>query len=177
MTVPSHLQTHKLQGNYIKQSLKTSCSTKRFSEQLATSCHFKHPPAKVVKGQTQKKGHRPPLSSNPKHSKNENSLKKQALQVSHTLYTCAVRNFSHFREVFVILALFLPQLLFVKEAQLAAHLWTSLFHEYGRRAGMVPRSSLKEGKYNQMVEKRTKTTQQQTKQNQPQPTGRDSTTK
>ena len=49
------------------------------------------------------------------------------------------------------------------------------FHEYGRRVGMVPRSSLKEGKYNQMVEKRTKTTQ--TKQNQPQPTGRDSTTK
>ena len=43
--------------------------------------------------------------------------------------------------------------------------------------GMVPSSSLKEGKYNQMVEKRTKTTQQQTKQNQPQPTGRDSTTK
>lgn len=32
----------------------------------------------MVKGQTQK-GHRPPLSSNPKHSKNENSLKKQAL--------------------------------------------------------------------------------------------------
>ena len=25
------------------------------------------------------------------------------------------------------------------------------FHEYGRRVGMVPRSSLKEGKYNQMV--------------------------
>ena len=37
------------------------------------------------------------------------------------------------------------------------------FHEYGRRVGMVPRSSLKEGKNNQMVEKRTKTTQQQTK--------------
>ena len=51
------------------------------------------------------------------------------------------------------------------------------FHEYGRHVGMMPRSSLKEGKYNQMVEKRTKTTQQQTKQNQPQPTGRDSTTK
>ena len=33
------------------------------------------------------------------------------------------------------------------------------FHEYGRRVGMVPRSSLKEGKYSQMVEKRTKTTQ------------------
>ena len=27
------------------------------------------------------------------------------------------------------------------------------FHEYGRRVGMVPRSSLKEGKYNQMVRK------------------------
>ena len=51
------------------------------------------------------------------------------------------------------------------------------FHEYGRYVGMMPRSSLKEGKYNQMVEKRTKTTQQQTKQNEPQPTGRDSTTK
>ena len=40
------------------------------------------------------------------------------------------------------------------------------FHEYGRRVGMVPRSSLKEGKNNQMVEKRTrttKTTQNQTK--------------
>ena len=35
------------------------------------------------------------------------------------------------------------------------------FHECGRRVGMVPRSSLKEGKYSQMVEKRTKTTQQQ----------------
>ena len=34
------------------------------------------------------------------------------------------------------------------------------FHEYGRRVGMVPRSSLKEGKNSQMVEKRTKTTQQ-----------------
>ena len=34
------------------------------------------------------------------------------------------------------------------------------FHEYGRRVGMVPRSSLKEGKYNQMVEKRTKITNQ-----------------
>ena len=38
---------------------------------------------------------------------------------------------------------------------------TFFFHEYGRRVGMVPRSSLKEGKYSQMVEKRTKTTQQQ----------------
>ena len=35
------------------------------------------------------------------------------------------------------------------------------FHEYGHRVGMVPRSSLKKGKYSQMVEKRTKTTQQQ----------------
>ena len=34
-------------------------------------------------------------------------------------------------------------------------------HEYGRRVGMVPRSSLKEGKNSQMVEKGTKTTQQQ----------------
>ena len=57
--------------------------------------------------------------------------------------------------------------------------WLTIFffHEYGRRVGMVPRSSLKEGKYSQMVEKRTKTTQQQAKQNQPQPTGRDSTIK
>ena len=31
-------------------------------------------------------------------------------------------------------------------------------HEYGRRVGMMPRSSLKEGKNNQMVEKRTRTT-------------------
>ena len=51
------------------------------------------------------------------------------------------------------------------------------FHEYGRRVGMVPRSSLKEGKYSQMVEKRTKTTTQQTtkNQNKPQPKGRAST--
>ena len=32
-----------------------------------------------------------------------------------------------------------------------------IFHEYGRRVGMVPRSSLKEGKKRQMVEKGTKT--------------------
>ena len=32
------------------------------------------------------------------------------------------------------------------------------FHEYGRRVGMVPRSSLKEGKNSLMVEKRTRTT-------------------
>ena len=48
------------------------------------------------------------------------------------------------------------------------------FHEYGRRVGMVPRSSLKEGKYSQMVEKRTKTTQQQNNRK-PQPKGRVST--
>ena len=41
------------------------------------------------------------------------------------------------------------------------------FHEYGRRVGMVPRSSLKEGKYSQMVEKRTETTQQHTNKKQP----------
>ena len=35
------------------------------------------------------------------------------------------------------------------------------FHEYGRRVGMVPRSSWKERKYSRMVEKRTKTTQPQ----------------
>ena len=46
---------------------------------------------------------------------------------------------------------------------------TFFFHEYGRRVGMVPRSSLKEGKYSQMVEKRTKTTQQQKNNRQPQP--------
>ena len=46
---------------------------------------------------------------------------------------------------------------------LFVHFPVIFFHEYGRRVGMVPRSSLKEGKYNQMVEKRTKTTQQQTK--------------
>ena len=32
------------------------------------------------------------------------------------------------------------------------------FHEYGRRVGMVPRSSLKGGKNSLMVEKRTRTT-------------------
>ena len=32
------------------------------------------------------------------------------------------------------------------------------FHEYGRRVGMVPRSSLKGGKVSQMVEKITRTT-------------------
>ena len=35
-------------------------------------------------------------------------------------------------------------------------LGTIFFHEYGRRVGMVPRSSLKEGKNRQMVEKGTK---------------------
>ena len=41
----------------------------------------------------------------------------------------------------------------------------NFFHEYGRRVGMVPRSSLKEGKNSQMVEKRTRTTKTtQTKQ-------------
>ena len=43
------------------------------------------------------------------------------------------------------------------------------FHEYGRRVGMVPRSSLKEGKNRQMVEKGTKTPKQaQTKHPSPQ---------
>ena len=32
------------------------------------------------------------------------------------------------------------------------------FHEYGRRVGMVPRSSLKGGKVSRMVEKKTRTT-------------------
>ena len=32
------------------------------------------------------------------------------------------------------------------------------FHEYGRRVGMVPRSSLKGGKNSLVVEKRTRTT-------------------
>ena len=49
------------------------------------------------------------------------------------------------------------------------------FPEYGRRVGMVPRSSLKQRKNNQMVEKRTKATQQQTKQPKTEPTGRVST--
>ena len=40
----------------------------------------------------------------------------------------------------------------------ALHHNHSFFHEYGRRVGMVPRSSLKEGKKNLMVEKRTRTT-------------------
>ena len=56
-----------------------------------------------------------------------------------------------------------------------AHLF---FHEYGRRVGMVPRSSLKGGKNSQMVEKGTEkpnTTQKQTKHHNPGPTGRVST--
>ena len=64
-----------------------------------------------------------------------------------------------FREVFVILALFLPH----------------FFHECGRRVGMVPRSSLKEGKNSLMVEKRTRTTNTTQKPNKTQPTGRVST--
>ena len=48
------------------------------------------------------------------------------------------------------------------------------FHEYGRRVGMVPRSSLKEGKNRQMVEKGTKTPNQP-KPNTPKPAGRNST--
>ena len=37
-----------------------------------------------------------------------------------------------------------------------SHLFHTLFHEYGRRVGMVPRSSLKGGKNSLMVEKRTR---------------------
>ena len=48
------------------------------------------------------------------------------------------------------------------------------FHEYGRRVGMVPRSSLKEGKSSQMVEKRTKTPKP-TQNQAPKPAGRNST--
>ena len=39
---------------------------------------------------------------------------------------------------------------------LRSHTVTLFFHEYGRRVGMVPRSSLKEGKNRQMVEKKDK---------------------
>ena len=46
------------------------------------------------------------------------------------------------------------------------------FHEYGRRVGMVPRSSLKEGKKRQMVEKGTKTPKNQPKNQPPKPAGR-----
>ena len=49
----------------------------------------------------------------------------------------------------------------------------TIFSTSGRRVGMVPRSSLKEGKNSQMVEKETKTTQQQN--HQPQPKGQVST--
>ena len=53
----------------------------------------------MVKGQTQK-GHRPPLSSNPKHSNNENSLKKQALGEPYAVHVrCTLlftRTPSHF---------------------------------------------------------------------------------
>ena len=65
-----------------------------------------------------------------------------------------------FREVFVILALFLPHF---------------FFHECGRRVGMVPRSSLKEEKNSLMVEKRTRTTNTTQEPNKTQPTGRVST--
>ena len=43
----------------------------------------------------------------------------------------------------------------------ADHAVENFFHEYVRCVGMVPRSSLKEGKYSQMVKRRTKTTQPQ----------------
>ena len=43
------------------------------------------------------------------------------------------------------------------------------FHEYGRRVGMVPRSSLKEGKKRQMVEKGTKTPKNNPKTKHPSP--------
>ena len=43
------------------------------------------------------------------------------------------------------------------------------FHEYGRRVGMVPRSSLKEGKKGQMVEKGTKTPKNRPKTKHPSP--------
>ena len=46
-----------------------------------------------------------------------------------------------------------------------SHNLTFFFHEYERRVGMVPRSSLKEGKNSQMVKKGTKTTQQNQKPN------------
>ena len=51
------------------------------------------------------------------------------------------------------------------------------FHEYGRRVGMVPRSSLKGGKVSRMVEKKTRTTNNKKQQNTKpkRPTGRVST--
>ena len=49
----------------------------------------------MVKGQTQK-GHRPPLSSNPKHSKNENSLKKQALGEPYAVHVRCTLLFTMF---------------------------------------------------------------------------------
>ena len=54
------------------------------------------------------------------------------------------------------------------------HLEAFFFHEYGRRVGMVPRSSLKEGKSSQMVEKRTKAPKP-TQTKHPKPAGRIST--
>ena len=45
----------------------------------------------------------------------------------------------------------------VEKKMLQRHSSRNFFHEYGRRVGMVPRSSLKEGKKRQMVEKGTKT--------------------
>ena len=50
-----------------------------------------------------------------------------------------------------------PQIALVNVESVVLQL-TFFFHEYGRRVGMVPRSSLKEGKNSLMVEKRTRTT-------------------
>ena len=54
------------------------------------------------------------------------------------------------------------------------HSKTFFFHEFGRRVGMVPRSSLKGGKVSRMVEKITRTQQKTSKQKE-KPTGRVST--
>ena len=55
MTVPGHLQTTQTARKLHQTVSKDIVLTKRFSKQfLATSCHFKHSPAKVVKGQTQR---------------------------------------------------------------------------------------------------------------------------
>ena len=59
-----------------------------------------------------------------------------------------------------------PTSLAVTDADMAEE---DFFHEYGRRVGMVPRSSLKEGKKRQMVEKGTKTPKANPKTKHPSP--------
>ena len=175
MTVPSHLQTTQLQGNYIKQSLKTSCSTKRFSKQfLATSCHFKHPPA--VKGQThspRRKVISAPFGTwrcqnevSPEMTHPRTKVVPQSRQFSASSCTdCSACSSCTTKSPVLSFPGAVP-------ATKSAHGGSQFF--FSTSTDAVPRSSLKEGKNSQMVRKRTKTTQQQNNRKL-QPTGRVST--